>query len=90
LTLKIASVLSNKFVSILTSRKEDSEYQKRSETLGSVTRNTLRIVILVTSAMMIINELGIEIPFPHRTLYMGQDKDGSAPPLCVKKSAEDE
>lgn len=27
------------------------------------------------------DELDIEIPFPHITLYMGQDKDGSAPPL---------
>lgn len=27
---------------------------------------------------------GIEIPFPHLTLYMGQDKDGSAPPLHLK------
>lgn len=29
------------------------------------------------------DELGIEIPFPHVTLYMGQDKDGSAPPMNV-------
>ncbi len=27
----------------------------------------------------------IEIPFPHVTLYMGQDKDGSAPPMNVAK-----
>jgi small-conductance mechanosensitive channel len=27
------------------------------------------------------DELNIEIPFPHTTLYMGQGKDGSAPPL---------
>lgn len=27
------------------------------------------------------DQKGIEIPFPHVTLYMGQDKDGSAPPL---------
>jgi small conductance mechanosensitive channel len=27
------------------------------------------------------DELGIEIPFPHRTLYFGAAKDGSAPPL---------
>ncbi|MBN1391962.1 MAG: mechanosensitive ion channel family protein [Sedimentisphaerales bacterium] len=27
------------------------------------------------------DELGIEIPFPHTTLYMGQNKDGSAPPM---------
>jgi len=29
------------------------------------------------------DELGIEIPFPHLTLYMGQDKAGQAPPLNV-------
>ncbi|WP_120007977.1 mechanosensitive ion channel domain-containing protein [Teichococcus vastitatis] len=27
---------------------------------------------------------GIEIPFPHLTLYMGQDKQGAAPPLPVE------
>lgn len=29
------------------------------------------------------DELGIEIPFPHVTLYMGQGKDGSAAPMNV-------
>jgi small conductance mechanosensitive channel len=29
------------------------------------------------------DELHIEIPFPHLTLYMGQDKAGQAPPLKV-------
>ncbi len=29
------------------------------------------------------DELDIEIPFPHVTLYMGQDKQGQAPPLHV-------
>ncbi|MGY6695890.1 MAG: mechanosensitive ion channel domain-containing protein [Roseinatronobacter sp.] len=29
----------------------------------------------------ILDEAGVEIPFPHMTLYMGQDKDGSAPAL---------
>ena len=29
------------------------------------------------------DELGIEIPFPHVTLYMGEDKAGHAPPLNV-------
>ncbi len=27
------------------------------------------------------DELGIEIPFPHRTLYFGEDRQGNAPPL---------
>ena len=31
------------------------------------------------------DELNIEIPFPHITLYMGQDKEGGAPPLRVVK-----
>lgn len=30
---------------------------------------------------MKFDELNIEIPFPHTTLYMGQDKDGTAPPM---------
>ncbi len=29
------------------------------------------------------DELGIEIPFPHRTIYMGEDKQGQSPPLNV-------
>ncbi|MFW6140850.1 MAG: mechanosensitive ion channel family protein [Acidobacteriota bacterium] len=30
------------------------------------------------------DEMDIEIPFPHTTLYMGQDKDKSSPPLHVE------
>jgi small conductance mechanosensitive channel len=30
------------------------------------------------------DELGIEIPFPHLTLYMGQDKHGNAPAMAVR------
>ncbi|MGB0682720.1 MAG: mechanosensitive ion channel domain-containing protein [Magnetovibrionaceae bacterium] len=29
------------------------------------------------------DELGIEIPFPHTTLYFGEDQDGKAPPVQV-------
>jgi small conductance mechanosensitive channel len=29
------------------------------------------------------DELGIEIPFPHRTLYFGEDKTGKAPPARI-------
>jgi small conductance mechanosensitive channel len=35
------------------------------------------------------DELGIEIPFPHVTLYMGEDKEGAAPPAHIRLSAED-
>ncbi|MDX1711498.1 MAG: mechanosensitive ion channel [Rhodovibrionaceae bacterium] len=30
------------------------------------------------------DELGIEIPFPHQTLYFGEDKKGGAPPAHVR------
>ncbi|MBD3382933.1 MAG: mechanosensitive ion channel [candidate division Zixibacteria bacterium] len=30
------------------------------------------------------DELDIEIPFPHMTVYMGQDKDGGAPPANLR------
>jgi len=30
------------------------------------------------------DELGIEIPFPHQTLYFGQDKAGNAPPMHLR------
>jgi len=29
------------------------------------------------------DERGIEIPYPHQTIYFGEDKDGQAPPLQV-------
>ncbi|WP_018139177.1 MULTISPECIES: mechanosensitive ion channel domain-containing protein [unclassified Thioalkalivibrio] len=31
---------------------------------------------------------GIEIPFPHQTIYFGQEKDGSAPPAHLRLSQE--
>lgn len=34
------------------------------------------------------DEKGIEIPFPHVTLYMGQDKNGDAPPLFVQNKGQ--
>ncbi|PRY64975.1 small conductance mechanosensitive channel [Vreelandella songnenensis] len=33
---------------------------------------------------MRFDEAGIEIPFPHTTLYFGQDKSGSAPPANLR------
>jgi len=30
---------------------------------------------------------GIEMPFPHQTIYFGEDKDGSAPPVYVAQAA---
>ena len=33
------------------------------------------------------DELGIEIPFPHQTIYFGADKEGKAPPAMVRLEA---
>lgn len=35
------------------------------------------------------DELGIEIPFPHRTIYFGEDKAGGAPPARVRVQPAD-
>ncbi|HLS59380.1 MAG TPA: mechanosensitive ion channel domain-containing protein [Paracoccaceae bacterium] len=32
----------------------------------------------------VFDERGIQIPFPHRTLFMGVDRDGNAPPLTLR------
>ena len=33
----------------------------------------------------VLDQADVEIPFPHMTLYMGQNKDGSAPPLNFRR-----
>jgi small conductance mechanosensitive channel len=30
------------------------------------------------------DELGIEIPFPHQTIYFGEEKGGGAPPAYIE------
>ena len=37
----------------------------------------------------VFDERGIEIPFPHRTVYMGEPKEGPAPPMHVKIQEND-
>lgn len=36
----------------------------------------------------IMDERGIEIPFPHQTVFFGENKDGSAPPLRIANKEE--
>lgn len=35
----------------------------------------------------VLDEAGVEIPYPHMTLYMGEGKDGTAPPLNLRRAA---
>ena len=34
----------------------------------------------------VLDEAGVEIPFPHMTVYMGQNRDGTAPPLNLRRA----
>lgn len=61
IALKAAKILSNRFSSLVQKRKDDTEFQKRTETLGAVIRYLLDIVIIIVAAIMIMGELGIEI-----------------------------
>jgi moderate conductance mechanosensitive channel len=36
----------------------------------------------------VFDERGIEIPFPHQTIWFGEDKKGSAPPMRLLKAAQ--
>ncbi|MGQ7790927.1 mechanosensitive ion channel domain-containing protein [Faunimonas sp. B44] len=36
----------------------------------------------------VFDEGGVEIPYPHLTLYMGEDKAGNAPPLRIRRDRD--
>ena len=38
---------------------------------------------------LVFDDLGIEIPFPHQTIYFGENKDGTAPPLFLARRTKD-
>ena len=61
IALKAAKIVSRRFFSVVQQRKDDTEFQKRTETLGSVIRHFLDVVIIIVATMMILGELGISI-----------------------------
>ncbi len=61
LALKLARILSHKLVTTFSERQRDVEFQKRTETLGSVIRHALDVLIFGVAVMMLLKELGIEI-----------------------------
>jgi small conductance mechanosensitive channel len=61
IALKSAKVLSNRLISLALRQKEDPEFQKRTQTLGSIVRYVLVIGILIVAAMTVLKELGVEI-----------------------------
>jgi small conductance mechanosensitive channel len=60
IALKITRYLANKILSPA-KKERDPEFQKRLDTLGSVTRYILVIAVLIIAAIMVMGELGIKI-----------------------------
>jgi len=61
IALKAAQILSRRLVSVVHQRKDDIEFQKRTETLGSVIRHFLDVVIIMVATIMIMGEVEIAI-----------------------------
>ena len=61
IALKAAKVLSTRLISVVVRQKEDPEFQKRTQTLGSIVWYVLIIAIIIVGAMTVLKELGVEI-----------------------------
>jgi small conductance mechanosensitive channel len=59
--LRLARVVATRLTSLLTRGKQDSESQKRADTLAGVIRWILRITIYIVAGMMVLKKLGLEI-----------------------------
>lgn len=59
--LRVAKIITKRLFNLMIKRIEEPEYQKKAETLSSVIRHSLRILILIIASIMTIKELGIEI-----------------------------
>lgn len=60
--LKIKKKVTERFIAFLIKQKmDDIEFQKRTQTLGTIIRYVLTAVILSIASMMILKELGINI-----------------------------
>ena len=58
--LKVARVISNRLFGLL-QRNRDIEFQKRADTLRSITWYVLSITVITVSSIMILKEFGIDI-----------------------------
>jgi len=61
IALRAAKVLSTRLISVVVRQKEDPEFQKRTQTLGSIVRYVLIIAIIIVAAMTLLKGLGVEI-----------------------------
>ncbi len=61
IALRAAKTLSTRLIPVVVRQKEDPEFQKRTQTLGSIVRYVLIIAIIIVAAMTMLKELGVEI-----------------------------
>jgi len=61
IALKAAKILSRRLFSVVQQRKDDTEFQKRTETLGSVIQHFFDVVITMVATIMIMGEVEIAI-----------------------------
>ncbi len=61
IAMRLSTVLSNRLFSVISSRINDPEYRKRSETLTVIIRYILKIAIIIVAFMITLRQLGIEI-----------------------------
>jgi moderate conductance mechanosensitive channel len=61
IVIKGIAVLSERLSALLMKRQTDEEYKKRADTLASVIRHLLNVVVLIVAVMTILAQLGVEI-----------------------------
>ncbi|HAR94754.1 MAG TPA: mechanosensitive ion channel family protein [Deltaproteobacteria bacterium] len=61
LALKLSKKLSSRLLQFVVKQKDDGEFRKRTETLGSVVRYVLTLAIGVVASITVLRELGIDI-----------------------------
>ncbi len=61
IALKVSKIISHRIFSVFQKHRDDDEFKKRTDTLSSVLRYVLSIVIILLTFIMILGELGIEI-----------------------------
>ena len=62
IALRVSKVLSARMLTVFSKRKKDDvEFKKRADTLASVIRYVLTVLIFIVAIMIILGELGIEI-----------------------------
>ena len=59
--LKLTSVLEKKLSTLLSKNKWDNEHKKRADTLSSVIRHIVNVIILASAGITILDRIGIEI-----------------------------